>query len=188
MNSIDVKNLRQAIGQYNTLIDKYQSYYVNLYNEIKNSKLYWMDPHSLRFFDAKEVEKHKIDVSYEELVNLKNLYSYIVRRYEGIGENIAFNLGNRNYLMSRFNNYINSLNNILNNYNRLDYSFASSDIVSGINSQRNSISKMINVANETRSRIERLCDQIKDIEDNIRNMINNFDVQILPYATVEGFI
>ena len=188
MNSVDVNGLKQTINRYNALIDRYQNYYLNFYNEIKNSKLYWVDPHALRFYEAKDIEKQKIDISYEELVNFRDLYSYIVRRYESIGNYISFNLNNRESLMSRFSSYINSLNNILNNYNRLDYSFASSYIQNQINSQKNNLNRMINTARETQNNIRRLCDQIKDIEDRIQNMVNNFDIQVLPYATTEGFI
>lgn len=188
MNEVDVVNLRQLVNQYNSLIDKYQMYYLNLYNEIKNSRLYWIDPHALRFYQAKDLEKHRIDISYEELTSLKDLYSFIVRKYEALGNYISFNLNNRDALISKIGSYINSLNNILNNYNRLDYSFASGDIQYMINNQKNNLSKMINIAKSTQSKIRSTCDKIKGIEDSISNMINNIDIQVLPYATTEGFI
>ena len=188
MNEVDVVNLRQVVNNYNKLIEKYQTYYINFYNEIKNSKLYWIDPHALRFYEAKDIEKYKIDISYEELVNLKNIYSYMVNKYEGIGNYIQFNLNNRDNLISRLNSYINNLTNILNNYNRLDYSFASGDIQRNINNQKNNLSKMISIAKQILNRVKSLCNNINDIENNISNMINKCDVRALPYTTTEGFI
>ena len=188
MNEVDVVNLRQVVDNYNKLIDKYQNYYLNLYNEIKNSRLYWIDPHALRFYQAKDLEKHKIDVSYEELVNLKDLYSYIVNKYSNLGNYISFNLNNRDSLLSKFNNYINTLSNILSNYNRLDYSFASSDIQYQINAQKNNLNRMINLAKDSQNKIKNTCAKIKEIEDKISSMVNSFDVRVLPYGSTEGFI
>ena len=188
MNEVDVINLKKVVNKYNSLIDKYQQNYLNVYNEIKNSNLYWVDPHALRFFEAKDIERHKIEVTYEELSKMSNIYSYIIRKYEDIGNYIEFNLENRDALLSKLNLYINRINSIISSYSGLDYSFASGSIQSSINSQINNLRNMAREATEVKERIRTLLNDIKESESKIQSMINNVDIQVLPYTTTERFV
>ena len=188
MNEVDVINLKKLVNKYNSLIEKYQQNYLNIYNEIKNSNLYWVDPHALRFFVAIDIEKHKIDISYDELIKMGNIYEYIVRKYESIGNYISFNLENRDYLLSKLNTYINNINSIINSYGSLDYSFANWSVQSSINNQINSLRTMLRDAMGVKERIRTLLNDIKESENKIQNMINNVDISVLPYATTERFV
>ena len=188
MNEVNVTNLRSISNKFNKLLDQYQKNYINLYNEIKNSNLFWIDAHAINFYDAKDIEKHRMDVSYEELLKISDIYKYIVSKYESIGNLISFNLENRDILLSKLNNYINSLNGILNSYNSLDYSFANSSVIYSINSQKNNIRNMINNLSTIRNNIRNILNRIEETENKIQNMIYRVDIDVMPYATTERFI
>ncbi|MBR1416816.1 MAG: hypothetical protein IJ572_03260 [Bacilli bacterium] len=188
MNEVDVLNLKEEIGKYNSLIDEYQENYLNVYNEIKNSNMYWVDPQALLFFESKELEKNKIDVSLEELKSIKNIYDLIVSQYERLGNNIKFDLSKRDIILSKLNVYINKLNRIITLYNSLDISYASPSIRTSINNQIASVKSMINVANSVRKNIKDIFDKIVESEDKIRKAIANIQIEVLPASTTERFI
>jgi len=188
MNEVNVVNLKTLVSNFNKLIETYQKNYLNLYNELKNSSIFWTDTHALRFYDAKDMEKHRMDVSYEELSRIKDIYKYIVNKYESIGNYIAFNLDNRDALLSKINNYIYSLNGILNSYNSLDYSFANSSVIYSINNQKINIKNMINNLYSIRNNIKTILNSIEETENKILSMINKVDIDVMPYATTERFI
>ena len=188
MNEVNVVNLKSLVNNFNKLIEAYQKNYLNLYNELKNSSIFWTDTHALRFYDAKDMEKHKMDVSYEELTRMKDIYKYIVNKYEAIGNYISFNLDNRDALLSKINNYIENLNGILNSYNSLDYSFATSSVIYSINNQKNNIRNMLNNLYSVRNNIKSILNNISETENKIQSMINKVDIDVMPYATTERFI
>ena len=188
MNEVNVTKLKEEIAKYNSLLDSYQENYLNLYHEITNSKLYWSDPHAINFFDDKDLEKNRIDVSFEELKSIKEVYNLIINSYEKIGNFIEFNIANRDNILSKLNTYTNKLNRIMNSYNDLDYSFADSGIKSSINSQKSYIKEMIDNANILKNSIKTLLNNIVDNENKIRSAISNINVEILALPTTERFI
>ena len=188
MNEVNVLDLKNEIAKFNSLIDTYQENYLNLYNEIKNSNIYWLGTKATRFYIAKEEEKLKIDITFEELNSIKDIYSYIVSRYGKLGDNIKFNLNNRDELLSKTNTYINKLKRVLSIYQRLDYSYASYSVKNNIYGQMNNIRIMISNATKLRDNIKRIVNEILESENKIRRMINQIQINNLPLPSVERFV
>ena len=90
MNKVDVETLRKLVNQLEELLDTYQDNYINLYNEIKDSEMYWYDFHAVNFFRQRAIEKTRINISYGELTSTKKVYDLVIRNYARIAKYIEF--------------------------------------------------------------------------------------------------
>ena len=140
------------------------------------------------FFDDKNLEKESIEESYIELRSLYKIINVLINKYSKIGNIIEFDLYNKETIMSKFNTYINKLNRVLNLYSALDYSFASADIRSAINTQINSIRNLINQANNLKNKIKNTVDEINEYEQNFSKNMNNFQIKQLQKPEIEKYI
>lgn len=188
MNKVDVETLRTLVDRLEELLDTYQDNYINLYNEIQDSEMFWHDPHAVNFFRQRVTEKARIDVSYNELTSTKKVYDLVIRNYEKIGEYIEFNIQNRSSLLSKFNTYINKLNRVYNNYCDMDYSFANSSIQLSIEYQKDKVRELLDEATDLRDNIRKLLSDISENERKIRREISKINVKVLPQPSIEGVI
>lgn len=184
---IDIINLKNELNKLNSLFDTYQENYLNFYNEIKNSSVYWQDVHSTKFFKDKEVEKQKLDISFDELNSLKSVYNIIIQEYEKFGNYISFDLTYREELLSDVNVYINKVTRISNLYSSLNYSFASSSIRVSLGEQHKTINKLIKDAQTLKERLKNIMNEIDEIERKIQSKISNISISVLPDVLLEGY-
>ena len=188
MNMVDVDNLRFLLDQLEILISDYQNNYINLYNEIQDSEMFWQDAHSNVFFRKKTIEKSRIDITYDELESTKDIYKNIINMYGNIGDYIEFDLVNRQHLLAKFNTYINKLNRIYNLYCDLDYSFANPSIQSSIEVQKEIVRESLDDATVLREKIKTLMEEISENERKIKRMISKLNIKVLPQPSLEGVI
>lgn len=189
MYKVDVPKIKNKLNELNNLLDIYQENYLNLYHQIQmsNEDELWVDPHAKIFYDDKVIEKSNIEESYSELNEISNLIGEIVNKYSSLGSIVEFDLTYRNSILSKFNIYNNKLNRILNSYNDLDYSFASSDIISSINEQISKVREQINLSDSLKENIISIIDDIKEYERDISRMLRRITIKKIQYVDVEKY-
>lgn len=173
---IQVSRIKEELNELNNLIENYQLSYLNLYNIVNDMSHYWQDHYSELFFKDIEIRKIEIDNTISEINNIKSLYNYLVYKYENIGNNIKFNLSNKESVYSKIDNCLNQYQNIINSYNSLDLSFCGNE-VSSINSQ---ISRMINAKNTLsnyKEELRNIINYIEEIEREITRKISGINIE-----------
>lgn len=122
---VNTVNLKNEVTKLNLLLEEYESIYLNLYNEIQSTSHFWNDPHSIAFLDYISLEKQEIIKTYNELQDIKEVYDYLLDKYQLLGKKIEFNLKLKDEVILKLNNYIYKINDIIRCYNNLDLSFCS---------------------------------------------------------------
>ena len=189
MYKVDVSKLKNKLENLNSLLETYQENYLNMYYQIETSQNeeYWVDPHAEDFFEDKTMEKSNIEESYEELNEVYDLVNEIINMYSSLGETIDFDLTNRSSVLSKFNVYKNKLRRIYNSYKDLDYGFASSDIVSEIDSQMSNIREQLALTSNLKDNITDIMDDIKKYESSIGRMVKRIYISKLQSVDVEKY-
>lgn len=189
MFKVDVLKIKNKFGELSKLLEIYQENYLNMYHQIELSDQdeLWYDPHARSFFDDKVIEKSNIEDSYSELNEVYDLINNIIVMYSNIGGVVEFDLSYKNSILSKFNIYKNKLNRVLNSYNNLDYSFASSEIISAIDDQERSIRDQIRLCDILKDNIINIIDSINIYERDISKMIKRIFIKKIQTIDVEKY-
>ena len=82
---INVSSLQDEYDKFNEEVENFYNSFLNIYNDLNNANSYWQDYHSRLFFSSTEREKNKVNNTYNEINNLKQIYAYIIEEYKTIG-------------------------------------------------------------------------------------------------------
>ena len=184
---IKVSRLKEELNNLNNLIEDYELNYLNLYNVVNDMAYYWKDDgYGDRFF--KDVETKKIDVgnTIDEIKNVKNIYKYLVSKYESIGNKIEFNLNYKTNVITYLDTCIEQCKNIINSYNSLDLSFCgeAGSIRNEMNLVRENKEKLENYKKE----LKKILDYIEETEKTITTKISNINIEAIEIQDVEKFV
>ena len=184
---IQVLRIKEEVNELNNLIESYQLNYLNLYNIVNDMSHYWQDHYSCLFFKDIELRKIEIDNTITEITNLKNLYNYLVYKYENIGNNIKFNLSNKESVYSKIDNCLNQYQNIINSYNSLDLSFCGSE-VSSISSQISTLTNAKNILSNYREELRNIINYIEEIEREITRKISGINIEDIKEQEIGRYV
>ena len=182
---IKVSKIKEELNNLNNLIEEYELNYLNLYNIVNDMSHHWQDYYANLFFKDIELKKIEVRNTIDEITNIKNLYYYLVLKYENIGENIKFDLSMRSSVLNSIDNCLNKYQNIINSYNSLDLSFCGGY---SINSE---VSTMINAKNKLahyREKLKNMLDYIEEIEREIALKISGINIEELKELEIEKYI
>ena len=103
-----------------------------------------------------------------ELTSIKDIYNYIIEKYETIGQKIIINVNTSKTILKQIDGYIEKLDSIIQSYNNLDTSFCKSE-KEIIEKERNTLEytkkKMLKIKTNIKSKI----DNIERIERELKN-------------------
>ena len=83
---VNVSNLKVNLDKLDKTINDYQLTYLNLYNEINNSKQYGNSYKFRLFYNACDKERIYTSDFYNEINELKKIYQFIYQSYNSIGK------------------------------------------------------------------------------------------------------
>lgn len=184
---IQVSRIKEELNELNKLIENYQLNYLNLYNIVNDMSHYWQDHYSNLFFKDIEVRKLEIDNTVSEINNIKNLYNYLIYKYENIGNNIKFNLSNKESIYNKIDNCLNQYQSIINSYNSLDLSFCGSE-VNSIGSQISRITNAKNILSNYKEELRNIINYIEETEREITRKISEINIEDIKEQEIEKYV
>ena len=184
---IDVNNIKDEIVKLNGLVDKYEENYLNLYNEINNASSYWNDLISVKFFDSCKIEKIETKTALDEIKSIIDVYDYILEKYQEIGNKIKCEIKDKSIIISNFNNYIVKLDDLIREYNLLDYNF-DHKISSILNDQLYKLKNNRKILNSIKNEVKDIFDNIETIEKEINLRLSKINIEIIKETDISTFI
>ena len=162
---INISNLNTEVKKLTKLIEEYEDTYLNLYNELSSNQVYWNDDISKNFNENIRLEKIQVRTSIDELTNIKNIYEEIIFKYEKIGTKLEVIPKTKNTILTKLDNYLTKLHQILETYNEIDTTKKSKEILS-INTHINKFKKMESEISTLRRNIKEKYELIGERFDN----------------------
>ena len=184
---ININNLKTEIIKLNTLIEEYEEIYLNLYNEISSCSLYWTDETSNKFFDNLNIEKLKVKNTITEMTDIKDIYEEVIRKYEIIGNKLEINPKKKNQILTKFNNYLDNMYELLDLYRELNLDFCQTEATK-IYSHMDIIIEVTNNVVELKEKIKKQYEYIEEIEKTINLKISKIKIEYLTETDANKFI
>lgn len=175
---VNIDELRFQIDRLNQLLENYEMTILNLYNQENSTLTFWRDRKSLELSNNSVHEKAKVKNMLTELSSLKEVYKYIVEKYQQIGNKIQFNLNNQNQIVNIFNRCIDKENVIINLYSNINVRYCYYELRILNNEKQRMIAhrnKLIEVKNNIVSQMN----NIQRSEREIRDKISAINIEIL---------
>lgn len=171
-------NLRKEIEQLSTLINEYEEIQLNMFNQLKDSSINWQDGNSIEFENKIYLEKQESNSLLQCLKDKKEILEFIFDKYSEMGKKIKCNLNNKSTVINSILNCQSQINNILNDFNKIDTSFYYSEKNLILKQKQN----LLNVKKEllaVKKSIEKNYQKIEEIEKEIKSKINTLvDIKI----------
>lgn len=185
---IKVSDIKQEIDSLSGLIEDYELTYLNLYNVVNNMSFSWEDHYADLFFTDVEKEKIKVANTVDEIKKIKDIYIYLVNKYNTLGNKIIFELKNKDYVLKKIDSCLSQFDSIIKSYQGLDLN----EISGGI---RNSIANELSKIKENKKRLEKYKTEVKNIityieetERNINLKISSIKIEIIKEQNIEEFV
>ena len=182
--NVNISNLKSEIFEYKKLIEEYEENHLNLYNEISSASFFWNDEFSKKFFIEKNNEKLKDFNTLQELNTIKNIYDYLIQKYENIGNEIDFNLSEKDNIINIYNEMISKLKRIKTSYSTLNISFCPYE-AKIINNQISKIKSSIKNIEESKNKISSIFNKIENIEKEVKFNISKLVIEIIKESYLE---
>lgn len=183
---IKVTEISKELNKLNNLIDNYENNYLNFYNIITEISLLWQDGYSKIFFDNITSEKKKEQTTIGELKYISNIYSYIVNKYNGIGNKITFNFTYEEKLIKKYNNYIDYIDTNINLYNSLDLENWNS-FSNRLKEEKNKLMDIKHNTELIKYNLKEKINQIKEYEKNIKFNLSKLDIESIKESDISYF-
>lgn len=184
---INVTNLESECNKLNSELEIFYNNYLNIYNELNNANSYWQDYHSRLFFSNANSEKNKVNNTYNEINELKNIYKYLIDEYKSIGRKIKVNLDGKDEIISKFNNFHDKINELISIYNSLDLAFCPS-IANKLNNQKDRIVKIKEEMLSSKNKIKKILEKIESIEDEINVRVSKMNLEEIKEVDIKEFM
>lgn len=184
---INVSSLQDEYDKFNEEVENFYNSFLNIYNDLNNANSYWQDYHSRLFFSSTEREKNKVNNTYNEINNLKQIYAYIIEEYKTIGQKIKVNTNNKDQVITKFNNYQEKINELISMYSSLNLSFCPNEALK-LNRQKEKLvrckSDIITAKNQVRNTLEKM----ESIEDTINLKLSKINIEELKETDIKEFM
>lgn len=175
---IDINNLKIEHEKRNKLITDYEEINLNLYNQLKEVLNYWIDNNALVFKEKLEKEALEIKEFIEKIKSVEEVYQFIIKKYETIGNQIQINLSEKQTVINEFNNYLNHLTQIINKYNALNLTFCPTESML-LKNQRNKLIEDKKQLETVKSKILAYFENIEEIEKEIANKLDKEEINLI---------
>lgn len=184
---INVDKLKNELSKLNKLVEEYEDVYLNMYNELLHASSNWQDECSLRFFENVKLEKTKVKITLDETKEIRDIYTYLIDKYEDVGNKIHVILNNKDKINNKFNNYVNKIDDLIRNYKNLDTSFCSYERKMLANEQRK-IVDMRNKTVEIKEKYSQIFQEIDEIEKETAQKLSKINIEILKQSNISTYV
>ena len=184
---VHVSSLKAEINKYNRLAEEYNACMLNLYNTLGQTSSYWHDTNSGAFIDEVWAQKNQATRATEGMNSLKEVYSMIASRYGALGNDIKFELSQRESVKANFTNYINSLQAVIDAYNSLNLGFGPPE-AGAIQSQKSRIQGAKTSAESLKAKVDKVFNDIEQIETDVSSKIGSINISIIKGNNLSKFL
>lgn len=179
MVSIDSLKLEKKLNLLNNTIRRYEVIQQNLFNNLKNSCIDWNDGNSI-IFEKKIMDEKKQSMFFlQNLEKIHYIYKYIYEKYKVIGNNVFFELRNKQIVLNKINSLLNETDNLIKKINSvLNYDIPDEKyekLYKKIIVQKENIVCTYNAIKKIKNKIIKMYDNLAEIEVNIKNKINKIE-------------
>ena len=174
---VRVDRLREELNNYNNILNKYEDLKLKFYSELKHISTLWEDGNTPKFFDKVDTERLDCEEIIKNMKSVYEVYYYIVKSYETIGNEISFDLSKRDTVMVKFDNCINELEYIINIYDNMDLTYIEER--DRYLNQRKSLDETKKELIDYKEKIDKILSDINDIEIQVNSKIRKIDVNII---------
>ena len=184
---INIEKLKGDLRALSNLIEDYESIYYSLYNELSNCSIFWNDNNSLLFFDNVSSERIAVNRTISEFRQIKEVYNYLVNKYSEFGTKINIDIKQKDDILTKFDNYIDDIEDILSSFNKLKYGFdrtISDNIFRDINRLIDIISRLYKLKNK----IKKHFNALEEIEREVSLRISKINIDILRDTEIKNLI
>lgn len=184
---VNVSNLKVNLDKFDKAISDYELTYLNIYNELNNSRQYANSNKFTKFYNACDKEKLSTSNFYEEILGLKRIYQFVYQSYQSIGKLIIFDLDNSDTLYREISDIKNKLNDI----KRKLYNINTSrfpEVSSSVNNSLRYISNILNDINSIELTYKNTQNKIIETEKRVTSKINNLNIDVITETDIKDFI
>lgn len=174
MLDVDTAELKSFLDNLKSLLDEYEEIKSNLFNQLKMSCMDWHDGNSTQFDNHIYEDRKESDLMLTSLKMRQSLFEFIYAKYNSFGKKIRCNLNKKSSLMGTFDDCLEELQDILNEFGNIDRSFYYSE-QSLIDNQRRKIFKMKSDVKSYKENAKNLFSKIEEIEKEISAKIKELD-------------
>ena len=174
---IDLKKIQLEIDNLDKTINRYEENFLNLYNQLLLTSIYWRDKNSLKFNENISQEK-KANIKLLELKSVKNTFKYLISKYENIGQKIEFDLTNREKINKFFDDYILQLEKILKQYNEIDMIYFE-NLSEVLTNQMLLIKNLKDNMQPIKDNINKIFDRLEETEIQVAQRLNKIKVEYI---------
>ena len=119
MIEVNVKQLRDAISNYNDIIKAMEENNTAIISNFNELGKHWQDNRILRLNSSINSENLRILNLEKNMRSQLSAYRTVVKGYEAIGKQVKCNLAGQDILNAKLDNIITKINNIIIKYNSL---------------------------------------------------------------------
>lgn len=185
--NINIEKLKINLSELNKLIEDYEKIYYSLYNELSNCSGFWQDNNATLFFEDVNIEKLSVERAIIEFKEIADLYNYLVNKYIEFGNKIKFDLKLKDEILVKFDRYLGSIYDILDEFRRLDFEFYN-DIKGNIYSDIDKLMDVSNILVSLKSDVKKKFNKFEEIEKEVSLRISKINVEILKENDISQFI
>ena len=184
---INIEKLKGDLRKLSNLIEDYESIYYNLYNELSNCSIFWKDNNSSFFFDNVRLEKIAVNETITEFKQITELYNYLFNKYSEFGNKIKINTELKNDILSKFDNYLEDIYDILDDFKNLTFRFDKT-IADNIYRDMDRLVDIANILVGLKSRIKKHFNEFEEIEKEVSLKISKINIDILKETEISNLI
>ena len=184
---INVKNLKVEVNSLKKIIEEYEDIYLNLYNEFSLSSFLWNDTNSKKFYRDLDIEKIRIQDTIDEIYSINNIYKYIIHQYEKIGNNIYYDLSNKNIILSDIKKYQQRLRVIINKYNSVDTS-SCPQISNYIIKEKTLIKDSLDLTNTVYKNVSTLYKKLEELDKELKLRVSKIDIIYIKENDINDYV
>lgn len=185
---IDLFKVKKAIKKIDKIEKKYEEVYLTYYNTANEIDNEWNNKYEKMLMQAVEEEKKEMNLVRENMSEIKKVYSYILEKYSELGEKIKINLRRESEITDQIDKCVaelKTINNLSNNINIEDFS---PQQLYALEISGPRIRNMITDLVDVKSRITSTLKNIKNIEEAIKNRINNIELVTAKETDISGML
>lgn len=184
---INIEKLKGDLRELNNLIEDYESIYYNLYNELSNCSIFWRDNNSCLFFDNVRLEKIAVNETITEFKQITEVYNYLVNKYGEFGNKIKINTKLKNDILSKFDNYLEDIYDILDAFKNLTFRFDKT-ISDNIYRDMEKLVDIVNILVSLKSKIKKHFNEFEEIEKEVSLKISKINIEILKESEISNLV
>ncbi len=184
---VNVANMRTKLNLIVNSLNSLYADYLDYYNELNGVTLNWQDPIAFKYFDNVKREQLKFKVMQEEFSSLKEIYQYFVSKYSELGDKVFYVLENKDSCINKLNNFIEKIRNIINNYDRLDTSFCSTERRL-LEKEKQKLNKVISDMEQEKEILKTIFHKIENIESQIKVKLSKIDIEVIKETDLGEFL